>query len=67
MSGLGDNGQTAVIAATVRDAVTHGMATKADIGDVRVAIASLEARLLKVIFAVAVVRTAVTAAPVRVL
>ena len=63
MSGLGDNGQAtggfdmpAAARATEAGGVEHRQAE---------AIASLEARLLRVIFAVAVVRTAVIAAPVR--
>ena len=62
-----ERGQAKAIAATVRDAVMHEMATKTDIGDVRVAIASMETRLLKVIFTVAVVQTAVIVTLVRLL
>ena len=65
MPGLGDNGQ----AAGGFDTLAAGRAMEAGGVEHRQAeaIAGMEARLLRVIFAVAVVRTAVIAAPVRLL
>ena len=65
MSGLGDNGQAA------GGLDTPAAARAAEAGGVEhrqaEAIAGMEARLLRVIFAVTVVRTAIIAAPVRLL
>ena len=59
--------QAEAITATVRDAVTEGVATKADIADVRADLAALEARLTWRIVTIAVAVAGVAIAVLKML
>ena len=62
-----DEAQAEAHAEAVRDAITEGVATKADIADVRTDIARLEARMLKVAIGIVAANTGLTVAFIKLL